>query len=105
MESTRKRLRYCEHCSQTVTYPVYKKHKEEFYDPTSKQWTITHHSAKKGWKSFDPSLDAEDDEIISCAISSTGTVCIHTFLNHDVSLWPYSQGIGVQELILSIIRG
>jgi len=71
MESARKRLRYCEHCSQAVTYPVYKKHKEEFYDSTSKQWMVTHRSGKKCSKLFDPSLDAEDDEIISRAISST----------------------------------
>ena len=46
MESARKRLRYCEHCSQTVTYLVYKKHKEEFYDSTGKQWMVTHCFAK-----------------------------------------------------------
>ena len=62
-------MRYCQHCCQNVTYPVYKKHKEEFYDATSKQWVVAHRSAEKGsWST----LDAEDDQIISNAINSTG---------------------------------
>ena len=67
-------MRYCQHCCQTVTLPVYKKHKEEFYDARSKQWAGAHRSTEeKNWRIPDPSLDVEDDEIIFDAINSTGT--------------------------------
>lgn len=70
MEPTRKRMRDCPHCSETVTFSVYKKHKEEFYDKTTKQWTVAHRSDKENsWRA----LDAEDDRIISNAINSTGS--------------------------------
>ena len=71
MEPTRKRMRDCPHCHRTVTYSVYKKHKEEFYDKTSKQWTVAHRSAEENsWTRA--RLDAEDDLIISSAINSAG---------------------------------
>ena len=56
----RKRTRYCPHCDEDVTYLVYKKHKEEFYDPIKKAWRR---------KSDFEKLDAEDDDIINRAVS------------------------------------
>ena len=47
MKPTRKRMKNCPHCCQTITYSVYKKHKEEFYDVTNKQWTLAHHSTEE----------------------------------------------------------
>lgn len=56
----RKRTRYCPHCDEDVTYLVYKKHKEEFYDLTKKVWRCKTHFEE---------LDAEDDDIISRAVT------------------------------------
>jgi len=56
----RKRTRHCPHCDQDVTYLVYKKHKEEFYDPIKNVWRC---------KSDFEKLDAEDDDIITRAVS------------------------------------
>ena len=86
---------------------MYKKHKEEFYDSTSKQWMVTHYSTKK---CFDSSLDAEDDEIISCAISSTDNmemvgslVIVLQFINSQ-NLYPYLR-INVRSLPPTLGQG
>lgn len=43
---------------------------KEFYDVTSKYWVVARRSAEEeSWST----LDAEDDQIISNAINSTGT--------------------------------
>ena len=55
----RKRTRYCPHCDEDVTYLVYKKHKEEF-DPFKRVWRC---------KTDFEQLDAEDDNIISRAVT------------------------------------
>lgn len=66
-EGSRKRMRFCEHCGKEITYPVYKKHKEEFYDHRKKEWKVK-------YKSYPEEVDAEDDAVIrdSLAISTTG---------------------------------
>ena len=68
-----KRVRYCQHCCQNVTYRVYKKHQEEFYDVTSKQWIVARTCCSAEGESWS-TLDAEDDQIISNAINSTGKI-------------------------------
>ena len=67
MEPLKKRVRYCQHCCQNLTYPVYKKHKEEYYDAKSKQW-VQRTAEEKTWAIEDPLLDIKDDRIISDAL-------------------------------------
>ena len=77
MEPSRKRMRYCEHCSQTVTYPVYKKHKEEFNDSKNKHWIVRERTTQeKNWRIPNPSLDVEDDLIIANAVRGSNTLFI-----------------------------
>ena len=60
----RKRTRYCPHCNEHVSYLVYKRHKEEFYDIRTKEWN-THHS------DLYQEMDAVDDENICNALASS----------------------------------
>ena len=71
-DCSRKRLRFCEHCGKEVTYPVYKKHKEEFYDYHKKEWKLK-------YKSYAEEVDAEDDSVIrGVAINTAGIIqCKH----------------------------
>ena len=57
-DCSRKRMRHCKHCGKYITYPVYKKHKEEFYNAVTKEWIVKSkmYSEEVG--------DSEDDEII-----------------------------------------
>ena len=69
-DCSRKRLRFCEHCGKEVTYPVYKKRKEEFYDYHKKEWKLK-------YKSYAEEVDAEDNSVIrdvdiSTAVYVTG---------------------------------
>ena len=66
-DNSRKRMRFCEHCNKEVTYPVYKKHKEEFYDYERKEWKIK-------CKLYAEEIDAKDDAVImdSLALCTTG---------------------------------
>ena len=62
--SDRKRTRFCHHCKEDVTYLVYKRHRDEFYDARLKKWrTIDGRGAEVE--------DAEDDVIICNAVSHT----------------------------------
>ena len=63
-DCSRKRLRFCEHCGKEVTYPVYKKHKEEIFDYHKKEWKVKH-------KSYPEEVDAEDDAIIRDVVTSS----------------------------------
>ena len=56
----RKRTRYCPHCDEDLTYLVYKKHKEEFYDPFKRVCRCE--------TDFEE-LDAKDDDMISRAVA------------------------------------
>ena len=58
------RKRWCEHCCEALSYPVYKKHKELFYDSNTKTWI------KNVSTSDMDRLDAEDDEVILAAINT-----------------------------------
>ena len=40
--SLRKRTRFCYHCRESVTYLLYKRHKEELYDAHAYKWTTVH---------------------------------------------------------------
>jgi len=73
-EGSRKRMRFCEHCGKELTYPVYKKHKEEFYDYHKKEWKFKS-------KSYPEEVDAEDDALIrdSLASCSTGIILVTFF--------------------------
>lgn len=62
--STTKRTRYCEHCDEELSYPVYKKHKERFYDKVTQTWI-----RNVSTNDFIDKFDAEDDEIILAAIN------------------------------------
>ena len=71
MEPLKKRVRYSQHCCQNLTYPVYKKHKEQFYDEKNWQW-VQRTAEAKTWAIEDPSLDIKDDSIISDALHCAG---------------------------------
>lgn len=58
------RKRYCQHCREELSYPVYKKHKEQFYDNNTQTWI------KSVPTSDLDKLDAEDDEVILAAINT-----------------------------------
>ena len=79
----RKRTRYCPHCDEDVTYLVYKKHKEEFYDPIKKVWRCNSDDFEK--------LDAEDEDIISRAVSRVDAgyfiICIVRKLQNNMSIY------------------
>lgn len=75
---TRKRARYCPHCSEIVTYLVYKRHKEEFYDARKKEWTTCHITSNLYMKE----LDAVDDEIICNALASSHKGIPHSIFLH-----------------------
>ena len=62
MPSKNKR-KFCDHCKQFLSLPVYKRHKADFYDEKNDVW-IT--SAKV--PVYDSSIDAEDDYIISTSM-------------------------------------
>ena len=66
-DNSRKRMRFCEHYNKEVTYPVYKKHKEEFYGYERKEWKIK-------CKLYAEEIDAKDDAVImdSLALCTTG---------------------------------
>ena len=68
-------MRLCKHCGKYLTYPVYKKHKEEFYNSITKEWIV------RGFvKStmYSEEVDAEDDEIIRDSLGAQGTKsCIY----------------------------
>ena len=71
MEPLKKRVRYCQRCCQNLTYPVYKKHKEQFYDEKNRQW-VQRTAEEKTWAIEDPSLDIKDDRMISDALHCAG---------------------------------
>jgi len=51
--------RYCAHCKQNLTVPVFKRHKASFYDEIKKEWRTDHEVPK-----YDDVRDAQDDSII-----------------------------------------
>ena len=58
----------CLHCNELLTVPVFKKHKDLFYDPKNRQWN-------RKMKPCAPAagieeLDYEDDMIISDLLNS-----------------------------------
>ena len=59
----RKRTRHCPHCKEYVSYLVYKRHKEEFYDIRAKKWNTCHSDLCQ-------EMDAVDDENICNALAS-----------------------------------
>ena len=59
----KKKRKFCEHCNEYLTVPVYKRHKADYYDEKKDLWiTSTKHPV------YDPSIDAEDDYIISTSM-------------------------------------
>ena len=58
--SSKNKRKYCEHCKEYLTLPVYKRHKAEYYDEEKDSWTTSQDPPV-----YDPSIDAEDDRIIS----------------------------------------
>ena len=69
-QQQRKRTRLCKHCGKYLTYPVYKKHKEGFYNPVTKEWIVR--GIVKN-KMYSEEVDAEDDEIIRDSLNAQGT--------------------------------
>ena len=88
MEPSRKRMRYCEHCCQTVTYPVYKKYKEEFYDLKNNHWVVKERTTQeKNWRIPNPSLDVEDDLIIANAVTGSYSLFIIVCSNSKICMY------------------
>ena len=63
-------MRHCKYCGKYLTYPVYKKHKEEFYNPVTKEWIVK-------CKMYSEEVDAEDDEIIRDSLGTQGTKFVY----------------------------
>ena len=57
----RKRTRFCYHCRESVTYLVYKRHKEEFYNAHVNKWTTVDGREE----------DSSDDENICNALAAS----------------------------------
>ena len=55
----------CGHCDELLTIPVYKKHKDLFYDRKNRQWNRKMKSSAPGLEHRLEELDYEDDMIIS----------------------------------------
>lgn len=67
-----KKRRYCCHCSNYVGYSTYYRHRDEFFDPVSEQWTmessVTNESAVLRTDEFSASeLSFSDTEDFSAA--------------------------------------
>ena len=58
-----KQTRFCYHCRECVTYLVYKRHKEEFYDARANKWTVTTVDGREE--------DRSDDENICNALAAS----------------------------------
>ena len=62
-------VRYCPHCNKEVSYSVYKRHKEMFYDCRHMEWTTL--TPDQGTAN---NLDDQDDKVVHDAIhGTTGT--------------------------------
>ena len=63
MMSSRKRRSYCKHCGETICEHTYKRHKADFFNATTKEWS------KQRVRRLDVRVlqdsDAEDDNIIT----------------------------------------
>jgi len=59
METYNKKQKYCGHCKQYISLPVFKRHKTNFYDKITQEW--------RGNEvfQFDEARDAADDSIIN----------------------------------------
>ena len=78
--SSKTKRKFCNHCEQMLSLPVYKRHKADFYDEKKDLW-ITSAMAPV----YDPSIDAEDDYIISTSMLDFRFVCF--ILIHKWSLF------------------
>ena len=63
-------MRFCGHCNKEITYPVYKKHKEEliFMILRKKEWKVK-------CKLYDEEIDAKDDAVIMDSLAQCTTGC------------------------------
>ena len=77
--NARKRTRYCPHCKEHVSYLVYKRHKEEFYDIRTKEWNTRHSDL------YMEEMDAVDDENICNALASHKGPVFCCFFNVKVN--------------------
>jgi len=59
-----KRMRHGQHCGKYLTYAVYKKHRDEFYNFVTNEWTVK-------LKSYSDEVDAKDDAIIRQTIHNS----------------------------------
>ena len=60
-------VRYCPHCDKEVSYSVYKRHKDMFYNYCNKEWIKS---------ALYQNLDDEDDKVIHDAINTKGIVIV-----------------------------
>jgi len=49
--------KYCDHCKEQLTVPVFKRHKANFYDESKKEWRVE-------VPKYDDTRDLQDDDII-----------------------------------------
>ena len=58
-----KRRKYCNHCFKFVGYSTYYKHREEFFDPVTNQWSVDLECSTQAgaWESSDSSTDTSRD--------------------------------------------
>ena len=62
--SSKRRRCFCEYCNENIAERTYKRHKAEFFDPNTEEWT------KRSMGRIDvlpnlPDSDTEEDKIIT----------------------------------------
>ena len=68
MKKLEQKRKYCSHCNEFLTLPVFKRHKDDYYDSNTRSW-------RTNVSTYDEARDAEDDNAI---MLSKPSICIAT---------------------------
>ena len=68
MERAGNKRKYCNHCNEYLTIRVFKRHRQEFYDPVKKEWTMKQ-------KFFSNVDEINDDNTITSAFIKHFVLC------------------------------
>ena len=66
-----KKRKYCFHCLEYIGYSTYYRHRERFFDPVSKQWTLESCSSTSELLAF--SVSARNDDFSQSELHTSGT--------------------------------
>lgn len=68
--------KYCNHCKEYIAISTFKRHKLDYYDPDTKQWTVVSGKRNDKRSSFDGDNCKDGDQEGDDDITSSKEYCV-----------------------------